>query len=291
MKIERENSMDPKQAPLLAEQASIQARSIAVKVLTIGTKQVTQSLYKQLPTGDLLQDETGAIDGTPWGWVNLHDADCRGKHLHVVYEQDGVLKKSTVVASASKGSTRHDYLYDKLSGAGRAYVLAATLEGTYWKNKEGQPLQAVVSKLSLKTSSGVHYEVFNLHSEVSSYWNNPQRLIRAREELAEIESMDETEFPDFSPYVRKQGRIDSTKEQIESILKYADEYHKSIKDDLEKFVAIEHIEPGDYSASHFKNIAEQYGEAIVALRDRWEKSYIELEATGQLFIAVSGVWK
>jgi hypothetical protein len=86
------------QAVLPVDEATVQERSISVKVLTIGTKQITQSLYKQLVQEPVIDDCSGELLGDVWGWVNLHDncIDSKDFHIHAIWEDDGVLKKSYV---------------------------------------------------------------------------------------------------------------------------------------------------------------------------------------------------
>lgn len=89
---------------LPVDEATVQERQVTVQVLTIGTKQITQALYKQLievnirDEDSLINPYTGKLQGSVWGWVNLHD-NCmfdRRDHLHVVWESNGELKKSCV---------------------------------------------------------------------------------------------------------------------------------------------------------------------------------------------------
>ena len=87
-----------------AEQALVRERQVTVQCLNIGTKQVTQSLYRQLVEEDVIDWETGKLKGDVWGWVNLHDDMCSWKsdghrvisndHIHAVWEDKGLLKRS-----------------------------------------------------------------------------------------------------------------------------------------------------------------------------------------------------
>src|SRR5947209_9183628 len=75
--------------------AMIQERQVSIQVLTIGTKQVTQSLYKQLVEAQVIGKDL-ILNGHIWGWVNLH-ADCKNEeHLHVIWESNDQLKRSCV---------------------------------------------------------------------------------------------------------------------------------------------------------------------------------------------------
>jgi hypothetical protein len=89
---------------LPVDESHVQERQVTIRVLTVGTKQITQALYKQLVEVDIREDDslinpyTGKLQGTVWGWVNMH-SNCmfdKRDHLHVVWESNGELKRSCV---------------------------------------------------------------------------------------------------------------------------------------------------------------------------------------------------
>jgi hypothetical protein len=88
-----------------AKDCSVQERSVNIRVLTVGTKQITHALYQQLIEDYrslIADDEDGGIikpDANIWGWVNVCTPECKktiDKHYHVVYETNGNLKKARV---------------------------------------------------------------------------------------------------------------------------------------------------------------------------------------------------
>ena len=62
---------------------------VTVRALRIGTKQVTQSVFRQLPRRRVWDTTTGTLRGQPWGTVNYFWGDCASgsTHLHVVWQQ------------------------------------------------------------------------------------------------------------------------------------------------------------------------------------------------------------
>lgn len=97
---------------LTTQNASITTAVVEVKALTISGKQVTQSVYRQLREAPLV-DYEGTLNGVAWGYVNhcperkFWDVErsewkpCNsGKHLHVVWQRDGELRRSRVVPPA-----------------------------------------------------------------------------------------------------------------------------------------------------------------------------------------------
>jgi hypothetical protein len=85
---------------LLVEQVAVSTVTVEIKTLTLGRKQMTLSVFRQLPRRSIFDPEECLLRGTPWGRVNYFwaggcatfvDNDCRyysPDHLHVVW-QDG----------------------------------------------------------------------------------------------------------------------------------------------------------------------------------------------------------
>ena len=87
--------MRTEQVTVPVDMAKTEERIIGVKVLTIGTKQVTQSLYKQLQCQEVIDGLTCEFRGKVWGWVNLHvDCNQEKSHIHAIWENEGVLMRS-----------------------------------------------------------------------------------------------------------------------------------------------------------------------------------------------------
>ncbi|AZQ32633.1 hypothetical protein EJ357_03560 [Streptomyces cyaneochromogenes] len=82
---------------LTTQNAVITTATIEVKTLTLGGKQVTQSVFRQLREEPLINHD-GTLNGTPWGFVNYHPDKCADgePHRHVVWQRDGELLRATV---------------------------------------------------------------------------------------------------------------------------------------------------------------------------------------------------
>lgn len=57
---------------LNATETTITTASVTIRTLRVGTKQLTQAVFRQLPTRDLVDEDTLKILGTVWGWVNYN---------------------------------------------------------------------------------------------------------------------------------------------------------------------------------------------------------------------------
>lgn len=104
---------------LTTENATITTVAVTIQALKIGTKQVTQSVFKQLPEEPLIAQD-GTLNGVPWGRVNWHPDKCEGsrrRHLHIVWQRGTELLRSRVNdiadfdwADRHDGKAMRDYL-------------------------------------------------------------------------------------------------------------------------------------------------------------------------------------
>ena len=101
-------------APLTVHNAQIKTAAVEVKTLTISGKQVTLAVFRQLMEECLVDDETNALNGVPWGMVNYHpDKSCDWRtHLHVVWQKGADLRRSTVYAPEHARLASPDVAYD-----------------------------------------------------------------------------------------------------------------------------------------------------------------------------------
>lgn len=81
---------------LTVHNASVTTMTVEVKTLTIGARQVTQGIFKQLIKEDLVAED-GTLNGVPWGHVTWHPDGCSGSdHWHVVWQAGEELRRATV---------------------------------------------------------------------------------------------------------------------------------------------------------------------------------------------------
>lgn len=94
------------------EDYSLQERSISIKVLTLGTRQVTQTLYRQLVEDELTTEEGEIVPWAHvWGKVNVCTPECKGhhdRHIHVVWDNGEELRRSRVSYAFKSKDTLFD---------------------------------------------------------------------------------------------------------------------------------------------------------------------------------------
>lgn len=85
------------QIPLSVHDAKIKTIAVQINTITVGRKQVTLSLFRQLREEDLISDD-GTLNGIPWGYVNYCPGkDCpRRDHWHIVWQRGNELLRSAV---------------------------------------------------------------------------------------------------------------------------------------------------------------------------------------------------
>ncbi|MEV5819262.1 hypothetical protein AB0L22_08815 [Micromonospora haikouensis] len=83
---------------LTTRNAEIRTAAVEIRTLTMSGKQVTLTVFRQLPEQPLIGDD-GTLHGVPWGWVNYHPEpkDCPTvDHRHIVWQHGTDLRRATV---------------------------------------------------------------------------------------------------------------------------------------------------------------------------------------------------
>lgn len=88
--------------PLNIHNVHVKTADVQLKVLTVGGKQVTLAVFRQLLRQPLITYE-GDLAGIPWGVVNYHPDKCEGgrSHYHVVWQIGDQLRRDNILAEPS----------------------------------------------------------------------------------------------------------------------------------------------------------------------------------------------
>lgn len=85
-------------SPITVHNAAIRTATVTVRALTIGGKQVTQAVFRQLPE-EPWEIARHAGPHSWWGHVRYCPKDCTYRdHRHVIWQDDDVLFRSLIVA-------------------------------------------------------------------------------------------------------------------------------------------------------------------------------------------------
>jgi hypothetical protein len=283
-------------ATIPVEDAKVEERQVTVRVLTIGTKQVTQALYKQLVERDIIDEKTCELLGTVWGWVNLHDSDCaRASHKHVVWEHEGRLLRSRVKASVGE-NYHYSRLLHNLAYLHDAYIGTLIVEGRWFK--EGvTKIYSDIEGLRQYTNMDECYHLTDC-----------QETNRDIDQVSKLGADYDQEIVKtlleryFSPYelngiLSTKGILSMDSEEklkkLQGRLTKRNEYSKEriLKEFVEKNIGFADREYRDLSKEQMYSNMVKIASEINTTKQNWEKSYQVILDAGQLFIAVSGVWK
>lgn len=280
------NTDPQKQTTVPVEQATKQERSVTVQVLTIGKRQVTQALYRQLVDENVIDYDTGNLKGEVWGWVNMHVGECDEKkpHLHTIWERDGQLRRACAYEqcweSAYYGELRREFAY-----LVDAYVRYIALSGKTFPNwKWRDPLTFQLGGRWVKIDVG---------DTIEDLWSTPERVKYLQDKLQVAKG----EKPSSSPlalFVSKQKSVQEIEKDLQDL--------QSEERRAKLFTYIDHsLEEALHMLSHIKkespsreNIyarAKIVATELTGIEQTWKQSYQTIQDAGQLFIAVSGVWK
>lgn len=194
--------------------ATITTATIEVCALTLGRKQVTQSVFRQLIVEDVLHELDATIEGNPWGFVNYHPDKCcdDSEHLHVVWQKGDELRRTTVQAPYAG---RHAHL------AADLYVQARIIHRTI-HNPYAEPRPGDVLRLGEAIPGGWHH--FNSgrfrHDGVAFEGTIPTRLRSAWRNDRKLNAEDRAAFEEnaYCLGVPDAASDDSAAEQFLSML-------------------------------------------------------------------------
>jgi hypothetical protein len=229
-----------KQNILPVDEATVQERQVTVKVLTIGTKQVTQALYKQMVEENVMEDKTSNLRGPVWGWVNIH-ADCepREKHLHAIWEDNGQLKKTCVYEDIDYKNKYYSSRFKNINFWASRYVELISLADMKINGQWRDFITLTVKGRKVHVSFYDHFRML---------WgtDNEERKISLKAEIRRY---------------------------------------------LDEALDANHLDKSSISHKQVYEKMEALATELADLETQWSTSYKAIQDAGQLFIAVSGVWK
>jgi hypothetical protein len=122
------------QEPLTSAGASVQTAVVTIKMLHVGNKGMTQSVFRQLLSEPVWEPRSRTLRGELLGFVNYFWQGCgmEGPHLHVIWRRGQELRRTCV--SERDGEAEHRVyahnLHNLLKWIGEVGILRAALNGT-----------------------------------------------------------------------------------------------------------------------------------------------------------------
>jgi hypothetical protein len=235
---------------LLSRDAVIRTATVEIKALTLGGRQITQSVFKQIPDEMLVNPETLELRGFPWGQVNYRWGDCsdRGQaHLHVIWQSGPVLRRACIDPDPA-----HQPGVCLASGRLRRHVEAIHRAAFLWLSTQKKP-----------TYHGDYFT--NMSIDGWSCTLSPDEAVRVRHRW---------DFPQLSGYVAKLDGLSHG-----ALIALYEGWPAS----LDGPDSEDGFQP---SAASFREILARADAEIARRRRAWAVRYEELARLDQLFIAV-----
>lgn len=109
-----------------AEEAQITTATVTIKTIRVGKKQLTLTLFRQLPQVNLVDVERCALNGEVWGWVNYHwGKDQVGTHF--ILQWGTVLCRALFEIKPARqlAQQRRSHIHDMIDEGDRCLIGAA----------------------------------------------------------------------------------------------------------------------------------------------------------------------
>ena len=104
--------------------AELHTATVELKMITVDQRQMTLSVFRQIPQQPIIDGKTFKLNGVPWGWVNYFWPEIKfpyspvvlGKKVQVVWQKGTALYRAVVFALPAT------LTLDKLAQDGRRYL-------------------------------------------------------------------------------------------------------------------------------------------------------------------------
>lgn len=244
---------------ITVHEASIKTAAIAIKTLSIGTKQVTLAVFRQLDERDLIDPNTGELCGLPWGRINYHPDKCAEgrEHLHVVWQQGESIFRANVKLKPEHGDGIRGK-YSQLDGYLQQHVTSSVLKGV------GSFAAVYDVKKDIYRSDFERW--INLKGYRFCWYapNNLRQMIEAQEQREKFEAKRNGKRPEYySP------------EQWDNYVNGEDARIKADEDDRDRLLNLTVVD-------EINRLLDE----VQTYESKWKLNYETLQALDLLFIAV-----
>jgi hypothetical protein len=163
------------QQVLKVNDVTVKEMTVEVKVIRIGKKQMTQSVFRQLPEESVITPRTGELQGEVCGRVNYH-VGCEGieEHFHVIWQKGRELRRGIAFLPWNKMDRSQCFpwsFYDSVMGQlhKRYFLYLAAKSVAGWEPSDlnwavGDPIDWTVASTRL-------LDYVDLHA-LERFWRN-----------------------------------------------------------------------------------------------------------------------
>jgi hypothetical protein len=266
---------------IYTNEATVRTATVEIKTLTVRGKQVTLSVFKQLPKEDLLNPETAELLGTAWGKVNYFWGDCHNDHLHIVWQKGQELRRACVFPRLHHevpGNMAYDLISERRSLL-KLLRLRACLQLLSGNKVE-------VTRVEMERPWLPHFLLPGLSKEDSKTRERFDAVVYLIDGLTYYV----TDQPGPGYSYREDPLFFLARTRKEARPEDHADYTNRLQKDAEALTAECRISPDEAVIassvqSRANDIRRSISEATI-LHDSWKKRFQELSALDQLFIAV-----
>lgn len=232
--------------------ASVTTATVTIKALQVGRKQMTISVFRQLPESPLIDEEKVELLGQPWGYVNYRWGDQKGTHF--IFQKGSRLYRNCFLVRDSGNFADGDHP----SGFSTHLAEAEKIVRLY-----------VYSNV-IKGDIPDWYDPYNHRSEYNLKWERRgfegcTFKLKANKDL------------EFVMDAYKSRWFDHESENAKEHLEMA---KQNLIKEIEKECG------GNVSLRVIDMVLDEMGASLVEYRSRWDKLMEKLRAVDQLYIAV-----
>jgi hypothetical protein len=246
-----------------AADASITTATVTIQAMKVGKRQMTQSIFRQLPEERIVDDENIVLTGTPWGWVNYHwsGVDHRAKHFifqrgNGLYRCPFLMRVSASFFEEARQPFGYAEIIDGLKVLTEAHHRARILEG--WRPEKNEN------------------DRYSYANDSNSKWESEYKV----DGIPGFQTFKVTKLPRSLDLLGSELDADASADTLERrkrhVLELKEELTSEIKGRIGSVATAKEIHA---------RLTPQYERARAYCR-RWDALMDELRQIGQVFIAV-----
>jgi hypothetical protein len=269
---------------LLAAEAKIKTSAVAVKVVRIGKRQMTQAVFRQLYREPIIGSADGGdechLRGVPWGLVNYHNV-CNGGsykgHLHVVWQKDSELRRACVEPPDSGVSVETGEGFDCLARCGHGALTSLLAD----LRRRAAYALALAHPESVQVVEPAQYPykagVFAIAGLLRFADQHPyQQLVKF------CRTMDRRPGDADSRWAQEEWHKDKVKAEADAAL-VATTFDETLR---RAGITLPGASDAEAFLRHVQGLARGLTERLARMKASYQCCYEELAALDQLFIAV-----
>jgi hypothetical protein len=267
------------------EKAQIKTTAVEIKTLTVSGKQVTLSVFRQIPEEELVDWETMSLKGVPWGNINYFWKDNGNEDFfHLLWQKGKELRRFILRKNLINIKWHYDYKsYIKNTTERLEYLSYVWKEPNYnqnWRETNIPYLKKLISELKekiIETNNGsVKYRYESEEEILNKYLLSPPTHQNSGGDNKYYHNYEVDRFNKLNEK-KLSGKLETTKQAIEEqILNFEKEMLKPIQ----------HLESSENELINVKNELDYSEKDFTEKTEKLKQFLSSFNDLPQLFIAI-----